>query len=214
MHEEVILVDENDAAFGTAEKMEAHRAGLRHRAFSVFVLNTSGEMLLQQRAFSKYHSGGLWSNTCCSHPRPGETVEAAAHRRLVEEMGFDGPLQRLFGFVYRAELDHDLIEHEYDHVLVGVFDPDPVPNPDEVEAYRWMPILDIVKALETQPETFSYWFRIAFRWLLAYLSRAFAVGECFQDLRTVIALAETQQDELRLSATYAQCPLPLETAMA
>lgn len=123
MKAQVILVNELDQETGLMEKMEAHEKGLLHRAFSVFIMNDQGDMLLQQRALDKYHSGGLWTNACCSHPLPGEAVEAAAHRRLSEEMGFDCPLRELFQFTYRTEFDNGLIEHEYDHVWTGTEHP-------------------------------------------------------------------------------------------
>ena len=118
----MILVNERDEPLGSMEKMEAHRKGALHRAFSVFIFNSRGEMLLQQRALKKYHSGGLWTNACCSHPRPGETNEAAALRRLREEMGFDTSLQQIFSFTYRASFNNGLTEHEYDHVFAGIYD--------------------------------------------------------------------------------------------
>src|ERR1700709_1109503 len=138
MLEEVILVNENDEETGTIEKMEAHKQALLHRAFSVFVFNTKGEMLLQQRALGKYHSAGLWTNTCCSHPRPGEDVTDAAVRRLYEEMGMKCTLKEAFCFVYKAELDQNLTEHEYDHVFTGVSDDTPVPEPTEAGGWKYI----------------------------------------------------------------------------
>lgn len=160
--EHVILVDRADRAVGTAEKRAAHVAGALHRAFSVFVFDHAGRMLLQRRALSKYHSGGLWSNTCCSHPRPGESTAAAAHRRLVEEMGFHCPLETAFTFVYRADVGGGLIEHEYDHVFLGRFDGEPVPNPVEVEGWRWVDPHVLTGELRREPHHFTFWFRIAF----------------------------------------------------
>lgn len=157
--DEVILVDAADNAVGAAEKYAAHAAGLLHRAFSVIVLDSAGRMLLQQRARHKYHSGGLWSNTCCSHPRPGEGTEVAAHRRLVEEMGFDCALERVHGFVYRAEVGNDLIEHEYDHVFVGRCDALPRCDPLEVEAWRWIEPHSLMRLVARRPDLFTYWFR-------------------------------------------------------
>lgn len=159
--EEVVTVDTEDRETGVAEKMAAHRKGLLHRAFSVFVFDDAGRMLLQQRAPGKYHSGGLWSNTCCSHPRPGESVLDAARRRLREEMGFDCPLEAAFGFIYRTDLDHGLTEHEYDHVVIGRYNGEPVPNPDEVGGWQWMSLEDVRGAVADRPETFTVWFRIA-----------------------------------------------------
>jgi isopentenyl-diphosphate delta-isomerase len=157
----VILVDEQDKAIGEMEKMQAHRLGLLHRAFSVFILNSKGEILLQQRALSKYHSGGLWTNTCCSHPFPGEEVKDAAIRRLKEEMGLDHmSLTHSGSFIYKAELDQGLTEHEFDHVFYGYCDTDPVLNRDEVEAFRWISPDELRKELKENPEQFTVWFRI------------------------------------------------------
>lgn len=158
--QEVILVDALDHPIGTMEKMEAHRRGLLHRAFSVFVFNHKKELLLQQRALEKYHSGGLWTNTCCSHPAPGETPETAGERRLHEEMGFSTPLEKRFAFEYRVELDNELTEHELDHVLIGRFDGDVIPNPEEVMAYRWVTIADLKRELAERPEDFTAWLKI------------------------------------------------------
>ncbi len=157
----VILVDAADRDIGSEEKIRAHREGLRHRAFSVFVFDGGGRLLLQQRSMLKYHSGGLWSNTCCSHPRPGESVPAAAHRRLREEMGFDCPLRSAFSFVYKAAFDNGLIEHEYDHVLVGRFDGDPAPDAREVLAWRAASIDSIRREMAARPESYAVWFRLA-----------------------------------------------------
>lgn len=159
--EQLIAVDADDRAIGTIEKMAAHREGVLHRAFSVFVLDDAGRVLLQRRARAKYHSGGLWSNTCCSHPRPGESVLGAAHRRLREEMGFDCPLETVFGFIYRAHLDHGLVEHEYDHVLIGRHAGDPTPDPAEVDEWKWETLANVRAALAAHPETFTVWFRTA-----------------------------------------------------
>ena len=142
--EEVILVDKHDVEQGTMEKMEAHKnGGTLHRAFSVFVFNTKGELLLQRRALHKYHSGGLWTNTCCSHPRPGETVREAGHRRLEEEMGMQCKLVELFSFEYKAELDGGMTEWELDHVLLGLSDKEPSINEEEVAEFKYMPLDDI-----------------------------------------------------------------------
>jgi len=157
--EEVILVDACDRPIGVAEKRVAHQSGLLHRAFSVIVYDRVGRMLLQQRARSKYHSGGLWSNTCCSHPRPGEETEQAAHRRLLEEMGFDCQLERVHEFVYQVEFDNGLIEHEYDHVFIGSYDASPRHHPDEVEAWCWIDPLALERETARRPERFTYWFK-------------------------------------------------------
>lgn len=161
IQEHVILVNERDEEIGQAEKLEAHLSGALHRAFSVFVFNSHGEMLIQRRADHKYHSAGLWSNTCCSHPRPGEKTEDAAHRRLKEEMGFDCALTEVFGLLYKVQLG-DLYEHEYDHVYVGHYDSHPQPNADEASAWRWVPIDVLTREVHTHPEQFTYWFRLAF----------------------------------------------------
>jgi isopentenyl-diphosphate Delta-isomerase len=157
--EEVILVDSRDLQIGIAEKSVAHRSGLLHRAFSVLIYDRAGRMLLQQRARSKYHSGGLWSNACCSHPRPGEDTEAAAHRRLLEEMGFDCRLQHVHSFKYRIEVDNGLLEHEYDHIFLGRCDASPKHDPDEVEAWRWFDPGELAHAPTLRPQDFTYWFR-------------------------------------------------------
>jgi isopentenyl-diphosphate Delta-isomerase len=160
--EEVILVDENDNATGTMEKMEVHKRGLLHRAFSIFILNKKGLLLLQKRASGKYHSPGLWTNTCCSHPRPGETIMLAALRRLEEEMGIQCPLQKSFQFIYRAKFDNGLTEHELDHVLVGVSDDLPVLDYDEVEDFSYMDVDFLSYDIETNPAKYTVWFRISF----------------------------------------------------
>ena len=154
--EHVILVDERDAPVGVAEKLEAHRAGALHRAFSVFVQDRAGQVLLQRRAEAKYHSGGLWSNTCCGHPRPGEDTRAAATRRLREEMGVACALEAVGGFVYRARLG-ELTEHEFDHVFAGRFDGDPRPDPAEVVEWRWMNLDALTRDLEARPERYTVW---------------------------------------------------------
>ena len=156
------LVDKLDNEIGVMEKMEAHEKGLLHRAFSVFILNSKGELMLQQRALSKYHSGGLWTNTCCSHPRLGETTKQAAHRRMMEEMGFDCELKELFDFIYKAELDSGLIEHELDHVFVGYYDGNPEINKEEVESWKWMSIEELASHINQQPELYTEWFKIIF----------------------------------------------------
>lgn len=168
--ERVILVDERDREVGSAEKLEAHAEGKLHRAFSIFVFNPDGHLLLQQRASAKYHSGSLWSNTCCGHPRPGESICAAARRRLREEMNFNCELHEAFEFVYRAEFENNLIEHEYDHVLVGEFSGVPAPNAAEVEAWTWVALDELKKSIRERPEEYTYWLRVALNtadWLRA-----------------------------------------------
>lgn len=158
----VILVDESDNQVGVMEKMEAHEKALLHRAFSVFLFNVKGEMLLQRRAFSKYHSGGLWTNACCSHPRPGESTLDAAKRRTREELGIEPEIKHAFSFTYKASFDNGLTEHEYDHVFVGIWDDDVDLNPDEVAEVRYMSIDDIQMEMNEKPEKYTEWFKIAF----------------------------------------------------
>lgn len=159
--ERVVLVDEHNRVLGAAEKLAAHAAGKLHRAFSIFVFNSEGQLLLQRRAQTKYHSGGLWSNTCCGHPRPGEATAEAARRRLREEMNFDCELRAAFEFLYRAEFDNDLIEHEYDHVFVGEFDGAFVPNESEVEDWKWAKPDELRRDVRERPEEYTYWLRVA-----------------------------------------------------
>lgn len=159
---EVVLVDEMDRELGAMEKLEAHERGVLHRAFSVFIFNASGQMLLQQRALDKYHSAGLWTNACCSHPYPGEAVEVAALRRLQEEMGFTTKLQKVFAFVYKAEFDNGLTEHEFDHVFVGDFSGIINPDPKEVNEYCYLPIEEIESSLQNHPTRYTAWFHLAF----------------------------------------------------
>lgn len=159
MKEYVTLVDQNDRTIGSAEKLEAHQRGLLHRAFSVFIFDQYGRLLLQKRASEKYHSACLWTNTCCGHPRPGEALRGAAARRLFEEMGFGCELRSLFSFQYRTEFDDGLIEHELDHVLVGRHDGNPQPDPTEVEDYQWLSTTELAERICLEPERYSYWFR-------------------------------------------------------
>ena len=176
MEEKVILVDENDAPIGLMEKLEAHRKGLLHRAFSVFVINSKGEILLQQRAHSKYHSPNLWTNTCCSHQRQGETNVQAAQRRLREEMGMEVPLRDVFSFIYKAEMPNGLTEHEFDHVLVGYSDAQPNINPSEVESYLWVFPSQIQKDIEKNPEKYTAWFKIIFEEFYYHLAELSPLG--------------------------------------
>lgn len=163
VEERVILVDAHDVETGTAGKLHAHRAGLLHRAVSVFVFGSNGSILLQRRARGKYHSGGLWTNTCCGHPRPGEAVADAARRRLREEMGVECELREVLCFTYRADLGGGLTEHELDHVLVGTWDGTPLPDPSEVEAWRWAGHAELERRLRVAPERFTAWFPLAWR---------------------------------------------------
>lgn len=156
---QVILVDKNDVPIGLMEKLEAHQKGELHRAFSIFVFNSKGELLLQQRALHKYHSGGLWTNTCCSHPFPNETNEQAAHRRLMEEMGFDCELHKKFDFIYKAKLNNELTEHEFDHVFVGIYDKAPLVNADEVANWKYIKPEQLLEDIKKNPENYTYWFK-------------------------------------------------------
>jgi isopentenyl-diphosphate Delta-isomerase len=167
---EVILVNENDEQVGTMEKLEAHKQAKLHRAFSVFIFNSKGQMLLQQRAATKYHSAGLWTNACCSHPAPGEDTNMAAQKRLQEEMGFSTAVVRIFDFTYKAEFDNGLVEHEFDHVYLGVHNGDVYPNPDEVQDFSFKELEEVRDLMSSQPQEFTAWFHIAFplleKWLL------------------------------------------------
>lgn len=158
--EEVILVDENNNQIGTAEKIYAHRHALLHRAFSILIFNKEGEMLLQKRASTKYHSGGLWTNACCGHTRPDEPLINAAHRRLGEEMGFDCPLEEQFHFIYKVPLDNELSEHEYLTIFVGEYSGSIRPNSEEADGFRWISVQKLKEALESHPEQFTFWFKL------------------------------------------------------
>jgi len=163
MEEEyVILVNENDEAIGQMPKLEAHEKAVLHRAFSVFILNDKGELMLQRRASHKYHSPLLWTNTCCSHQRVGESNVEAGNRRLQEEMGFSAELTDLFRFIYKAPFDNGLTEHELDHVLIGNYNGDPQPNPGEVADWKWMRPADVKADMKERPELYTVWFRIIF----------------------------------------------------
>ncbi|MCM8532362.1 MAG: isopentenyl-diphosphate Delta-isomerase [Lentisphaeraceae bacterium] len=158
--EYVILVDTEDNEIGKMEKMQAHEESQLHRAFSVFLFNEKGEMLIHRRADHKYHSGGLWTNACCSHPRPGEATEAAAHRRLGEELGMDCEIEEKFSFLYKRALDHGLTEHELDHVFTGSWQEIPDFNEDEVAECKFISIDDLQDSMSTSPELYTEWFRI------------------------------------------------------
>ncbi len=157
----VILVDEKDRPVGVMEKLQAHkRGGSLHRAFSVFIFNDEGELLLQRRSRTKYHSGGLWTNTVCSHPRPGELTHEAAERRIPEEMGFKTNVEHIGEFIYRADVGNGLTEFEYDHVFAGIFNGNPYPNPEEAEDWKWMDFVDVISDVKKHPEKYTAWFRI------------------------------------------------------
>jgi len=162
IEEQVILVDSNDNQIGTMNKMEAHEKAVLHRAFSVFILNDKNEIMLQQRAAHKYHSPLLWTNTCCSHQRVGETNIEAGKRRLFEEMGFSAELKELFHFIYKAPFDNGLTEHELDHVMIGYSNENPVINPEEVESWKWMSIEAIKEDMIVNPKDYTVWFKIIF----------------------------------------------------
>lgn len=167
--EQVILVNEQDEPIGLMGKMEAHEKAILHRAFSVFVLNDQNEVMLQQRAAHKYHSPMLWTNTCCSHQRAGETNIEAGIRRLSEEMGFTTELKELFHFIYKAPFDNGLTEHELDHVMVGRYNGVPEVNPEEVASWKWMSIEDIKSDMKSHPESYTVWFKIIFDEFYHYL---------------------------------------------
>jgi len=158
--DKVILVDESDRVVGESEKLKAHKDGLLHRAFSIFIFNSDNKLLIHKRAANKYHSAGLWTNTCCSHPKPGETTIEAAIRRLNEEMGMHCKLNFAFSFVYETTFDNGLIEHEYDHVFIGVSDELPTPNPTEVSDWQYANLQDIQTDIQNRPSEYTEWFKI------------------------------------------------------
>jgi len=162
LEEQVILVNDSDHPVGTMGKLEAHRNPVLHRAFSVFIFNSSGDMLLQQRAINKYHSAGLWTNACCSHPRPGEDTVVAATRRLQEELGFSTTLEKTFDFIYQATVGNGLHEYEFDHVYMGEYDKEIMPDPGEVSDFCFMDMSAIQSSLHGNPELYTAWFAIAF----------------------------------------------------
>ncbi|MCB0793313.1 MAG: isopentenyl-diphosphate Delta-isomerase [Flavobacteriales bacterium] len=164
----VVLVDENDREVGSLGKLEAHRTGRLHRAFSVFVFNEDGEVLLQQRSPRKYHSGGLWTNTCCSHPRPMERIELAAERRLREEMGLQVRVRHQFSFIYRADLGNGMTENEFDHVFFAFHCGDPFPDPMEVADWRWVTMEQLDRELSAHPERFTVWLRSCWSEVMRY----------------------------------------------
>lgn len=158
--EHVILVDKDDNAVGIMEKMEAHQKGLLHRAFSILIFNAKGEMLLQKRSKKKYHSGGLWTNACCSHPYPAEAMEDAVHRKLIQEMGIDVTPRFAYTFIYKTNLDKNLIEHELDHVFIGNFNGTPTINKDEVEDWKFIDLKSLRNDIAQNPEDYTYWFKL------------------------------------------------------
>lgn len=171
MLEEVILVNELDKPLGVMEKMEAHRKALLHRAFSVFIFNSKGEILLQRRSSAKYHSGGLWTNACCSHPRPGEDTCQAARRRLEEELGFTVGLTKVFDFIYKSVFGNGLTEHEFDHVFVGYYDDQVRPDPNEVSDHKFLSLEAVEADMEARPEVYTSWFHLAFPMIRSWMGR-------------------------------------------
>jgi isopentenyl-diphosphate Delta-isomerase len=169
--EQVVLVNERDEELGTMGKLEAHQKGALHRAFSVFLFDREGRLLLQRRASGKYHSAGLWTNTCCSHPRQGETLEAAAQRRLREEMGIEGHLEHRFSFIYKAGFDNGLHEHELDHVFFGRSDATPSPDPEEVAEWKRVPVQELDAEMKAHPERFTVWLRDCWPRILQEIGR-------------------------------------------
>lgn len=158
--EPIILVDTHDQQVGVMGKLETHQKGLLHRAFSIIVKNDKGEVMLQKRAIGKYHSGGLWTNTCCGHPRDGEELSSAVHRRLKEEMGFDCPLKEILTFTYEADLDKGLKENEFLHVFTGEYNDEPILNPEEAEGWKWIPTDELKKDIAHNPNDYTYWFKV------------------------------------------------------
>ena len=189
-NKEIILVDENDNLVGFETKLKAHEEGGKlHRAFSIFVFDARGKLLLQRRAKKKYHFGGLWSNTCCSHPKKGEELQDAAQARLQQEFGFDTRLKELFSFLYRAsDVGSGLTEHEFDHVFYGEFDGDPRPNPDEIEDWKWVDVAELMSDLENNPHCYTPWFKIAIQ----------DVIEALPDLRSTTSVLDRPDRENHL----------------
>ena len=169
--EYVILVNKEDKALGTMEKMEAHEKAVLHRAFSVFIFNTQGQLLLQQRATHKYHSPLLWTNTVCSHPRQGEKTVDAAHRRIIEEMGMDCEFKEVFSFIYKADVGKGLVEHEFDHVFIGVSDEEPIPNADEVCDWKYVDLEILENDVKENSDNYTVWFKIALSEVLEYFGK-------------------------------------------
>lgn len=174
---EVILVDENDRPTGVMEKLAAHEQGVMHRAISVYIFNSRHQLLLQQRANGKYHSGGLWSNTCCGHPTPGEETLPAAHRRLYQEMGLRCALTAMFTLTYRLPLENGLIEHEFGHVYFGITDDIPAADPDEVGKFQYLSLEQIRRQMDASPEAFTDWFKLTFSRIPAYWAQFHAAQD-------------------------------------
>lgn len=171
MRNSVVLIDQNDHALGVMDKLQAHEEGKLHRAFSIFIFNDAGDLLLQQRADHKYHGAGLWTNTCCSHPQWGEDVRSSALERLQYEMGMTCDLEFVYSFIYRAEVENNLTEYELDHVFVGYSNQDPVINTDEVKDFRWCGVDEVLADIRTHPSDYTVWFKEAFPELIGRIKR-------------------------------------------
>jgi isopentenyl-diphosphate Delta-isomerase len=169
MIEYIIAVDEQDREIGPVEKIEAHEKGILHRAFSIFIFNSKKELLLQKRHSAKYHSAGLWTNTCCSHPRHGESLQDGVYRRLKEEMGFNCDLKEIFSFVYTAELENNLMENEYDHVFIGTYDGEILADENEAEDFRWGSIDEVIEDISNNPELYTFWFKLVFERVVRFV---------------------------------------------
>lgn len=177
MEDQLILVNEKDEMVGVGAKLKIHREGLLHRAFSIFIFNSRGELLLQRRAFSKYHSAGLWSNTCCGHPRPGEQILGAAERRLKYEMGLNCPLEEVGSFIYRVDVGNGLIEHEFDYILVGRSEAHPILNLEEASDCRLTGLAELGREMDSFPEAFSCWLRIIVGGRLAHFRQLGTIND-------------------------------------
>ena len=160
MNNDIVLVNEKDEVLGTMNKLLVHQKGLLHRAFSIIIINDRGQMLIHQRQNNKYHSGGLWSNACCSHPQKDEETIKAAHRRLNEELNMSCSLKPIFSFIYKIELDNDLIEHEFDHVFIGRTNHTPDFNKDEISHVKWIDIDHLREKIKKEPNIFTFWFKL------------------------------------------------------
>lgn len=169
--EKIITVDSNDVALGSMGKLLVHQEGILHRAFSIFIMNDDGKIMLQKRAITKYHSGGLWTNTCCGHPREDEEIDTATHRRLKEEMGFDCNLREIFVFKYQVALDNNLQENEIDHVFIGDYQENPVLNKDEADDWKWMSVEEIETDIKSNSDAYTFWLKIALPKLKEFLHR-------------------------------------------
>lgn len=169
MEEQIILIDQDDNQIGTGEKLKVHQEGKLHRCFTIFIFNSKNELLIQQREKHKYHCGGLWTNTCCGHPRPGETTASAAHRRLQEEMGFDCPLKEIFTFTYKAKFNNGITEHEFDHVFLGKFNGQPYPNSKEAGDFKWISVAELKKDIKQNPKKYTVWFKMSLDKVISFL---------------------------------------------